>query len=121
MQVKKKDERFVFEFEISSIGLPEMANVFKLMDLLIKHCYNVQSPTDFYSKVYNSNDPLLLHFSEVFKQGFNERIIEVVRLMQRPELNPSITFDDLVYGVTKSRLLLFNQNAYDKIFKDFIP
>jgi hypothetical protein len=116
----KKNDRFVFEFEISTIGLPEMVNVITLMDQLITSCYNIQSTNEFYTKIYSSKNPLLTHFSEVIKERFSERISEVIRLLQRPELDPNITYNDIIYGRTKARLLLFNQYAYNNIFQDFI-
>lgn len=118
--ISKENNRFIFEFEDSFLGLPTAVNVFILMQKLITHCYGVQTAVEFINKVHASNDPLLIHLLEIIEENFNNNFTEIIMLMQRPELNPRITINDIIYGKTKSSLLVFNHFAYDNIFKNYI-
>ena len=115
-----ENNKFIFEFEESIIGFPIPVDTYTLMQKLITHCYGVQTSDEFINKVHASKDPLLIHLSQVIEENFNNNFIEIIKLMQRPELNPRITINDIIYGKTISTLLVFNQYAYDNIFKNYI-
>jgi len=114
---------YLFKYKIGFIGLPEVANPIDLMEQLITHCYKIKDIEEFFHKAYLSNNPLLIHFAEEVKKGRNKCISmthEIVDLLNMPELNPVISYEDIIYGKTNSKLLIFNKFAYGKLFKNFM-
>lgn len=118
--IGKKDDKYLFTFEEGIPGLPNPTEVLPLMEQLISNCYGVKTVEEFFSKSYHSNNPLLIHFTEILKYEFNDSIVEILSLMVRPELNPNLSIDDIVYGKTMAELLLFNQFACDNHFKKYL-
>ena len=112
-----------FVFEKGCFGLDTFITVLTLFNLLVKYCYGVQSYTELQDRVNNSNEPQLIHFIQILEKisdKFPRTIQELILLLNKKELNPNITIQDIVFGETNQNILTLNPFSYYNIFSEII-
>lgn len=112
---------YLFKYKmLDFVGLEEAANPIELMEQLIIHCYGIKDSEDFFHKAYSSNNPLLIHFAQNVKNRHLNHVHEIVGLLNMKELNPDISYNDIIYGKTNPNLLVLNKFSYSGLFRNFM-
>ena len=97
----KDNDNYIFKFSLNMFtGQPDYPEITQIFDQLVTYCYGVKTKDDFFSKAYASKNPLLIHFAENYRLHYSEAFHELIELLNRQELNPNITYNDIIYGQT---------------------
>jgi len=114
--------RYEFVYENSGFGNLELyASTFYVFNLLAKYCYKVTSYQELKSKCYNSKEPLLIQLIENLSQNYSDKIVKWLgALLNRKELNPNITANEIFEKGINANILLINAAVYSKFFKSIL-
>lgn len=123
------DGKYEFVFAKGFGNLDKHVSIFYVFNLLAKYCYKITSYNELKNRCYNSNDPSLIQLIESLSQYQSDEntanvtksiVSELISLLDRKELNPNITINDIVAGEINTKILIINPMVYLNIFKSII-
>lgn len=117
---KYENDIYTFECEESEFGFPKKASFYKVFSLTLLHTQNSLDINDMLSKLYSSNEPLLIKLAEVTKKRTNSasELFDIITC-EECNINKDWTYEEILNKRWNFKLLALNQKVWQSLFSSF--
>ena len=117
---KRENEEIEFVNVTGFLNLPRFLDIVTLLPLLSQNCYKATCIQDLYAKIETSQESQLLCFRQTIQKKCSEKALnELVQFVNRQELNPDMSNENIDIKDLNKTILSLNRVAYENIFSKY--